>query len=482
MGSNRPLARDGERSAPPSGLASRGPLGDGRHPTVSIVSVNYNGRRYLDRFIRSVLAIDYPPSCYRLVLVDNASTDGSAAFVRETLPGIHLVEAGANLGFAGGCNLGIQASASDYVVLVNNDTVVEPDWLRALVEVAESDPRVGLVGSKLLFLTRFLDVALDALVSDAVGPGDPAAPVLMLDEARVIGCDYDKLIVRAGHLAATDGAGRPVHVLARLAVPIARADSPASLLLMMRAAPSHGELPVDVTVGGAPVGRFAVTPAPQMFRVEIPREIVARAARDVINNAGTIIDDEGRFRDRGIFEFDDGQYDVVAGVPALCGASMLLRRAMLEEIGGFDTRYFMYFEDVDLSWRARQAGWRAMYTPHSRLRHVHAASSREGSPLWRFFVGRNHLFWLIKHGRTRAAARAVGAFYARAMVGMLRERRQRLIHGRRSGSTTPAAIDLQIARSLARHLPGLLVSRYHSPKTDGTGRWTTVRNERSSSA
>ena len=142
----------------------------------------------------------------------------------------------------------------------------------------------------------------------------------------------------------------------------------------------------------------------------------------------------------------------------------------------------MYFEDVDLSWRARRAGWRAMYTPRSRLRHVHAASSREGSPLWTFFVGRNHLFWLIKHGTPQAAARAVGAFYARAMGGMLRDLGQRVVHGRRAAAATPAAIDVQIARSLARHLPGLLVSRYHAPKTDGTARWTAVRHERPSSA
>ena len=470
--------------APPSGLASPGPSGDGRHPTVSIVSVNFNGRRYLEDFLQSVLAIDYPPSCYRLVLVDNASTDGSAAFVRDTFPQVHLLQPGTNLGFAGGCNLGIRATTSDYVVLVNNDTVVESGWLRALVQVAESDPRVGLVGSKLLFLTRFLDVALDALVPDAAVPDGPGGAALMLHEARVVDCDYDKLIFRAGHLAAGEDDGRPAHTLARaarLAVPVARTDGPASLVLTLRAAPSRGDLPVDVTVAGVPVVRLAVTPVPQRFRVEIPREIVARAARDVINNAGTVVDDDGRFGDRGIFEFDEGQFDAVADVPACCGASVLLRRAMLEEIGGFDTRYFMYFEDLDLSWRARRAGWRVMYTPHSRLRHVHAASSREGSPLWTFFVGRNHLFWLLKHGTPRAAARAVGAFYARAMSAMLRDVGRRLVHGRRSPAPAPAAIDLQVARSLARHLPGLLMSRYHSPKTEGTGRWTAVRNERSSS-
>jgi len=472
--------------APPSRFVSPDPPGDGRHPTVSIVSVNYNGRRYLERFITSVLAIDYPPSCHRLVLVDNASTDGSAAFVRQTFRQVHLLEARTNLGFAGGCNLGIRAATSDYVVLVNNDTVVESDWLRGLVDVAESDPRAGLVGSKLLFLTPFLDVALDTPVADAGVPNGPeGAAALMLHDARVVGCDYDKLMIRAGRLASSEDDGRPLHTLAaaaRLAVPIARTDGPAVLVLTLRIPPSRGDRPVDVTVAGVVVGRLAVTPVAQTFRVEISRELVARAARDMINNAGTVIDDEGRFGDRGIFEFDEGQYDVVADVPALCGASVLLRRAMLEEIGGFDTRYFMYFEDVDLSWRARRAGWRVMYTPHSRLRHVHAASSREGSPLWTFFVGRNHLFWLIKHGTARAAAEAVGAFYARATGEMLRTLGQRLVPGRRSASATSAAIDRQIARSLTRHLPGLLVSRYHSPKTDGTGRWTIVRNDRSSSA
>src|SRR5207249_1617174 len=83
--------------------------------------------------------------------------------------------------------------------LVNNDTVVESGWLRGLVDVAESDPRAGLVGSKLLFLTPFLDVALDTLPLDAGVPNGPeGATALMLHDARVVGCDYDKLMIRAG--------------------------------------------------------------------------------------------------------------------------------------------------------------------------------------------------------------------------------------------------------------------------------------------
>ena len=438
--------------------------GDARYPAVDVVTVNYNGRRYLPPFLDSVLAIDYPPSRFGVVLVDNASSDGSVALVRERFPRVRVVEAGANLGFAGGCNLGIRSTAGAYVALVNNDTIVGRDWLRPLVETAESDPRIGLVGSKLLFLTPFLDLRLDVLVQGA-GEAGARTPALALRAARAEGCEYDKLLFRDGHLGSTEADGHAVHLLARssrLAVPVARADAPAALVLDLAAA-SRGPATVAVRLGDAEIARLAVTAAPQAFRCEAPAALVARAARDVINNAGTRVDAEGRFGDRGIFQFDEGQFDASEDVPALCGASVLLRRRMLEEIGGFDTRYFMYFEDVDLSWRAPRAGWRVVYTPRSSLRHVHAGTSREGSPLWVFFVTRNRLFFLVKHGTARAAVREVLRFYARAGHRAARWLLRR-------GAAAPAT-ELQVARSLTRHLPGLLVSRYRGGMD---ARWTAV--------
>lgn len=454
------------------------PPGDGRHPTVSVVSVNYNGRRYLRPFLESVLALDYPSACYRVVIVDNASTDGSVEFLREQFPQVCLLESPGNLGFAGGCNLGIRATASDYVALANNDTVVEPAWLRALVEVAQADSRVGLVGSKILFLTPFLDLGLQTLPAGGDGSIASGSPALLLHDARIDGCDYDKLVIRAGRLAAAAHAGRMVHTLAgsaRLAVPVARTDVPATLALTLRAVPSRGEVSVVVLLGDAEIGRVAVGDLPRTFRFELSADAVAGAARDLINNAGTRVDGEGRFGDRGIFEFDDGQYDDVVDVPALCGASMLLRRALLDGIGGFDRRYFMYFEDVDLSWRARRAGWRLVYTPHSRLRHVHAGSSDEGSALWTFYVARNHLFWLIKHGTARAVLRAVGKRYARAVLPAMRAVGRRLLRGRGTTPVTMGEVELQVARSLTRHLPGLVVSRYRRPEAGGAEGWTAVR-------
>ena len=452
------------------------PPGDGRHPTVSVVSVNYNGRRYLEAFLQSMRTIDYPTTCYRVVVVDNASTDGSARLVREQFPWARIVEAGNNLGFAGGCNLGIRATRSDYVALVNNDTVVEPQWLRRLVELAESDSHIGMVGSKMLFLTPFLDVGLEVVATGAVTPGVTGGPVLVLHEARVEGCEYDKLIFRAGRLSTGVEAGQPVHVLAhsaRMAVPVGQTDVPARLVLTLRAAPPWSDLTLRIVAGDAEIGRVQVTQERCTFEIEVPRETVAEVARNMINNAGTRVDGEGAFGDRGIWEFDVGQFDHVSDVPALCGASVLLRRAMLDRVGGFDTRFFMYFEDVDLSWRASHDGWRLVYTPHSRLRHVHSGSSQEGSPFWVFYVTRNHLFWLIKHGTTRAVARALGTFYARALRQALRAIGRRF----RQPQATPSvmdAVDLQVARSLTRHLPGLLVSRCQSPGAGARGRWTSV--------
>lgn len=86
-----------------------------------------------------------------MVVVDNGSTDGSAACVRERYPTARLIQAGRNLGFAGGNNLGIRATRSRYVVLLNNDTSVRPGWLASLVSAAEADKDVGAVSAKLLF-------------------------------------------------------------------------------------------------------------------------------------------------------------------------------------------------------------------------------------------------------------------------------------------------------------------------------------------
>jgi GT2 family glycosyltransferase len=86
--------------------------------------------------------------------VDNGSQDGTAEFVRGTFPDVRLIRLEANAGFAAANNVGIAASAGEFVATLNNDTVPEPDWLAALVDAAAGDARAGAVSSKMLFAGR----------------------------------------------------------------------------------------------------------------------------------------------------------------------------------------------------------------------------------------------------------------------------------------------------------------------------------------
>lgn len=100
-------------------------------PFCSVIVVNFNGRHLLEECLKSVLAQVYPS--FEVIVVDNGSSDGSASFIGERFPGVIVIEAGENLGFSAGNNLGVERSAGEYVVLLNNDTIVAPGWLAHLV-------------------------------------------------------------------------------------------------------------------------------------------------------------------------------------------------------------------------------------------------------------------------------------------------------------------------------------------------------------
>lgn len=111
------------------------------HPSVSIVVLNWNGREDTLECIESVRAITYPN--YEVIVVDNGSTDGSVAAIKKKFSDLRVLETGRNLGYAGGNNVGIQAALSqgaEFVLLLNNDTVVAPDLLDEFVHSARQFP------------------------------------------------------------------------------------------------------------------------------------------------------------------------------------------------------------------------------------------------------------------------------------------------------------------------------------------------------
>jgi GT2 family glycosyltransferase len=116
---------------------------------LAIVIVSYNTREDLHRTLASLH--DAPPSTpHIVVVVDNASSDGSAEMVRESWPRVLLIESGGNIGFAKGCNAGVRATRSDLVLLLNSDTVVPPGAVDRLVGDLRSHPEVAVVGPRIV--------------------------------------------------------------------------------------------------------------------------------------------------------------------------------------------------------------------------------------------------------------------------------------------------------------------------------------------
>jgi len=117
-------------------------------PRVSLIIVNWNGIRHLPGCFNSLQAQTFKD--FETILVDNGSNDGSAAFVSEHYPWVKLIELQENTGFATGNNIGLRhAAATDYIVVLNNDTEAEPIWLAEMVRVADANPAAGQVGCRI---------------------------------------------------------------------------------------------------------------------------------------------------------------------------------------------------------------------------------------------------------------------------------------------------------------------------------------------
>src|SRR5205823_2497072 len=107
----------------------------------------------------------------------------------------------------------------------------------------------------------------------------------------------------------------------------------------------------------------------------VTSKILLKGEPKRIHSAGLCLYRDGRGGDRGFRQADVGQYDEPAEVFGGCGASVLYRRSMLDDVGLLDERFFVYYEDLDLAWRARLRGWKFAYEPKSVVYHVHCGSS-----------------------------------------------------------------------------------------------------------
>jgi hypothetical protein len=116
---------------------------------VGVVILNHNGRHLAEACVQSIIVSTYPD--YEIILVDNASTDDSVAYLRERYPNLLIIENKENLGVAGGRNCGFRMAVArncEYILSLDNDTRIAPTMIESLVAIAEADESIGILGPK----------------------------------------------------------------------------------------------------------------------------------------------------------------------------------------------------------------------------------------------------------------------------------------------------------------------------------------------
>jgi GT2 family glycosyltransferase len=174
-----------------------------------------------------------------------------------------------------------------------------------------------------------------------------------------------------------------------------------------------------------------------------------------INNAGGALLQDGYGYDRGLGDPDDGRWDTAEDVEAFCGGAAMLRLDAVRAVGGFPSRFFLYYEDTDTSLRLRRAGWRIRYVPGARVVHLHAASSDPSSARFHFFNERNRLLMLVRCYPGPVWRRELWRF-ARSVGGFARRRLRGVPAAQASEQPL---LRLRVLASVVRNLPWALSSR-----------------------
>lgn len=249
-------------------------------PLVSIVALNWNGKKFIDPLVESIVKQKLKDIEIEFLFVDNDSSDDSVAYFQKKYAkeDFRIVQNSDNFGYAKGNNLGIKQAKGDYVLVCNNDLVMDENLVQNL---------------------------------------------------------YDELIANEADLA-----------------------------------------------------------VPKLMFLNKP---------GYINNAGSTLDKNNSWpvSEVGFGEKDEGQYESVRDITAFCGACVLFTRDFLHTVGLYDNRFFMYFEDSDLSWRGQEAGRRFIYAPKAIAHHHHTGTSVEGSKKFNYYVARNRVLILLKNASFR---------------------------------------------------------------------------------
>ncbi len=128
------------------------------YPIVSIIIVNYNGKKYLKECFDSLYNLNYPSDRIEIIMVDNGSSDSSLEFTEKSYPRVKVIKNNIN-NYCKAINLGINSAKGKYAAMLNNDTKVDENWLTELVKAIEADKQIGGAGSKILYMDGKIESA-----------------------------------------------------------------------------------------------------------------------------------------------------------------------------------------------------------------------------------------------------------------------------------------------------------------------------------
>lgn len=343
---------------------------------LSVIVLTYNGKKYLDALFASFSAVADSGFTWEIVLVDNASTDGTPAYVREYIeprfPNLRYIYSEKNTGFAGGNNLGAHKARGEYILFLNNDTSISPDFLQNMLACIQKT-NAGMVGGKLVFYYDFIPVDV---VPDRDG---------IVLRSR-IGINGEPWPVDAKFVQHIAHRGELLHIR-----------EPGRLYLPMLTGPGAYTFTWELEKGGGTMVCGGHKMPADKGKVILTAAECERHDVTLIQNAGSAVNEEYNGYDIGFTEEDHGQYDTPREMEGACGAAMILKRDVFLTAGGFDDTFFMYYEDVDLSYRVRAMGYSIRFCPEAVVRHIHTGSSKEWSPLFMYYVYRNRLLFILKN-------------------------------------------------------------------------------------
>lgn len=404
-------------------------MSNNRFPFCSLIVLNYNGAEIISDNLNALLNLNYPKDRYEILVVDNKSEDNSREIVNKFSKenNIKAFFLDSNLGFSRGNNFGIKKSKGEFVALINNDCIVEKNWLKEILSPALRDKKVFAVNSKVLLYPKFLNIKFQ--INSKLAPVYTWLSKSDLYSNPNSGLAYLPLWRKS---VGTQKAYNCFEVEAPFE-PYKDKIIEVTILFNSRGFKFSKETNLqdfisfeDKTVEVSEV-KLSGDDLEYQIRVKLDNIGIVKKSLDKVQNAGIMLFQNGYGRDIGavvragqqFHEYDLKQYEKEKEVYAACAAAVLYRKEALRKIGLLDESFFMYYEDVEICERARFAGFKAVYNPKAVVRHYHALSSKEWSPFFIYHVEKGRLLHVFYNFPFKIFLKEYFALVLKSLVSLI---------------------------------------------------------------